>query len=65
MKLNRKEVDRTLYAHPQTDGSFILIERDRFPRNGYSRMTWDERRILIRPDEVTKLFGMKFAKGAR
>lgn len=58
MKLNSKEVDRTMHAYLQGDGSVILIERERFRRLGCSRMTWDERRVLVRPDEVFKLFSL-------
>lgn len=62
MKLNGKDANRTLHAHPQEDGGFILIERTKYLPIGYSKSKWDEQRIFIASAEVELLAGAALVK---
>jgi hypothetical protein len=62
MKLNGKEVNRSLYAHVQEDGKILLVENEGYVPIGYSRRKWDQQRILLTIDEIKKLAAMAVFK---
>ena len=46
------------HAYLQDDGSVIIIEQERFTRIGYSKASWDDRRVLMWAEEIMKLAAM-------
>lgn len=61
MKLNGKDPERTVTVDQQ-QGGFMLRERNRYIPYGYQKAKWEESRIWLSVDEISKL--AKFAADA-